>query len=78
MEGNLLTAVDLSLSLRCSKGLIYKLIAEGEIPCVRIGHRFLRVRPEDLETYIRKHMTGGSFEPASRDTQISDRTKLGS
>jgi excisionase family DNA binding protein len=78
MEGKLLTAIEVSAFLGCSKALIYRLIVEGKIPSIRISHRSVRVRPQDLETYIRVHTNSGGIYPSSADRQVSDSTKLGS
>lgn len=38
--------------------LIYRTIDRGDLPAVRIG-RTLRVRSEDLNTYLQRNTTGG-------------------
>jgi excisionase family DNA binding protein len=43
--------------LNCSKAYIYKLVKQGEIPSVQIGTA-VRIRPQDLERYIRENLTG--------------------
>ena len=52
----LLTAVEIAQYLNISKALVYRLIANGEIPSVRFG-RTVRVKQEDLESFIQKCAT---------------------
>jgi len=47
---------DVASILGISKALAYRLLAEGAIPSVRFG-RTVRVRPEDLENFIKKNLT---------------------
>jgi len=49
----LLKAVDVAEILNISRALSYQLLQNGDIPTVRIN-RAVRVRPKDLEGYIRK------------------------
>ena len=51
----LLKAVDVAEILNISRALSYQLLQNGDIPTVRIN-RAVRVRPIDLEGYIRKHL----------------------
>jgi excisionase family DNA binding protein len=51
-----LKASEIAEKLNVSKSLVYKLIKQGDIRCVQIGSS-LRVRPEDLEVYIRENLT---------------------
>ncbi|MQC26898.1 MAG: DNA-binding protein [Chloroflexi bacterium] len=52
----LLRASDVAKILNISLALAYRLLQLGEIPCVRIGTA-VRVRPEDLESYIEANLT---------------------
>ncbi len=61
MEPKFFTAREIAVLLKISKALAYRLIAQGEIPCVRFG-RTVRVREEDLGSFIRAH--SGSDIPA--------------
>jgi excisionase family DNA binding protein len=54
---------DVATILGISKALAYRLLSEGSIPSVRFG-RSVRCRQEDLEDFIRKHLT-------SKDTSNS-------
>ena len=49
----LLKAADVAQILNISKAMAYRLIKQKEIPVVRICHA-VRVRPSDLETYIKR------------------------
>ena len=51
----LLKAVDVAEILNISRALSYQLLQNGDIPTVRIN-RAVRVRPKDLEGYIRKRL----------------------
>ena len=53
----LLKVPDVADILNCSKAYIYKLVKQGEIPSVQIGTA-VRIRPQDLERYIRENLTG--------------------
>ena len=52
----LLNAAQVADRLNVSKPLVYKLMQTGEIPCVRINSS-RRVRPEDLEEYIKNNLS---------------------
>jgi excisionase family DNA binding protein len=41
--------------LDCSRPMVYKLIYSGELKCVRIGKRGLRVSVDSLEEFIKKN-----------------------
>ena len=49
----LLKAADVARILNISKAMAYRLIQQREIPVIRICHA-VRVRPSDLETYIKR------------------------
>ncbi len=59
MNTNFLTASEIANFLKISKALAYKLLAQGEIPSVRFG-RVVRVKWEDLETFIAKNQSNGT------------------
>jgi excisionase family DNA binding protein len=50
------TVDDVAALLNCSKDHIYKLVRSGELSAVRHGPKFLRFRPEDVDSYIRAHL----------------------
>ncbi len=50
----LLEAEDVAELLEISRSFTHLLIRSGEIPTVRLG-RSVRVRPQDLVDYIKKH-----------------------
>ena len=54
----LLTADDVARILNCSKSLSYRFMQDGSIPVVRLG-RAVRVRPQDLETFIEANRSNG-------------------
>ena len=53
MNEKLLRGEEVADQLRISKAFAYRLMANGAIQVVRIG-RSVRVRPEELEEFIRK------------------------
>ncbi len=56
-SGSLLNAADVARHLKISKAFAYQLLRRGEIKTVRLG-RSVRVRPEDLENFIAKRLSG--------------------
>ncbi len=57
----LLTGKDVAHLLRISPSQAYKIMRRGELPAVRIG-RSIRVKPEDLESFIARNTTSyGGF-----------------
>ena len=48
----LLTVSDIADLLAISQSLVYRLVADGELRCYRIGRGALRFRQEDVETYL--------------------------
>jgi excisionase family DNA binding protein len=53
MEDELLDCKEVARRLHVSQPHVYSLLRRGDIPRVRVGYA-VRVRPEDLEEYIRK------------------------
>jgi excisionase family DNA binding protein len=51
MLARLLRGSEVAQILNISKALAYRLMADGEIPTVRLG-RAVRVRPEDLSQFL--------------------------
>ena len=56
----LLTGKDVAHLLKISSSQAYKIIRRGELPAVHIG-RSIRVRPEDLKTFIAENTRIGWF-----------------
>ncbi len=57
----LLTGKDIAHLLKISSSQAYKIMRRGELPAVHIG-RSIRVKPEDLETFITQNTTSyGGF-----------------
>jgi excisionase family DNA binding protein len=52
----LMTSKDVAKILKVSESMAYQLM-RTEIPCVRLG-RSIRVRPEDLEQYLKDKVDG--------------------
>ena len=48
----LLTLKQVSSFLGVSTRQVYRLIAEGKIPVLKVGKRSPRVRPSDIEKYL--------------------------
>jgi excisionase family DNA binding protein len=55
-DKQLLTLEDACERLQVSEATIRRLVKDGELRVVRIG-RAIRVRPEDLDAFIRDHLT---------------------
>ena len=51
MISNLLRAVEIAKILGLSRSQVYRLMAQGTIPSIRIG-KSIRARPEDLEKFL--------------------------
>lgn len=56
MITKLLRGNDIAIVLNISRSQAFSLMRNGELPTVRFG-RLVRVRPEDLETFIAKNLT---------------------
>jgi excisionase family DNA binding protein len=67
MASEFLKAADVARTLKISKSLAYRLMAEGHIPTFRVG-RVVRVSIGDLETFLRAH-THSADGLSGRDTQ---------
>ena len=52
-----LTPTEVLSRLRVNVKTLYRLIGTGELPAVRIGRQW-RVRPHDLEAWLRRHASG--------------------
>jgi excisionase family DNA binding protein len=62
LPSRLLTGKDVAHLLKISSSQAYKIMRRGELPAVHIG-RSIRVKPEDLETYIAQNTTSyGGFQ----------------
>jgi excisionase family DNA binding protein len=57
-----LTPSEVLVRLRVNVKTLYRLIADGDLPAVRIGRQW-RVRPHDLETWLRNHQNGADPGP---------------
>ena len=57
-----LTPAEVLARLRVSVKTLYRLIGDGELPAVRVGRQW-RVRPRDLETWLRDHQNGVDHRP---------------
>ena len=65
----LLNASDLAIRLKISKPFAYRLIHTGAIPSVRIG-RCVRVREQDLDTYIQRQVWPDISKPVGRNMTL--------
>ena len=61
----LLTVPEAAKLLRISRNLVYELIAEHQIPCVRLG-RVIRIPRKSLERWIRERATESALRPGSQ------------
>ena len=58
VANQLLKPNEVAIALNISRSFAYFLIRTGQIPSVRIGQSAVRVRPQDLETYIQQNTSG--------------------
>jgi excisionase family DNA binding protein len=65
----LLTIKDAADHLQMSEGFVKKAIRNGELAVVRFGSRCVRIRPEDLDRYVKAKIEGAS---QSRDGLPAD------
>ena len=68
METRLLKGKEVAAMLGVSASFAYLLMKRGDIPTVRIGTA-VRVRPEDLERYIREKALENTPSPTFADRQ---------
>jgi excisionase family DNA binding protein len=53
----LLTADDVAAILRVPRSLVYALARRAELPSVRVGDRYVRFRPETIESWMKERET---------------------
>ena len=58
MTDQLLTMPQAAERLQVSLSTLRRIIDKGELPIVKINSRNVRVRPEDLDTYIEAKIEG--------------------
>ena len=63
----LLTVDEVAEILRVSPSTVYRRIQAGELPAVKLGHRQVRIKQEDLDAYIEAHRIEPDRRPASED-----------
>jgi len=51
----LLTVDEVAEILRVSPSTVYRRIQAGELPAIKLGHRQVRIKQEDLDAYIEAH-----------------------
>jgi excisionase family DNA binding protein len=55
LDDELLTIKEVAAFLKTSEFTIYRLMRQGELPCIRKGNRFTRIRKTDLEAFLQRH-----------------------
>ncbi len=55
MEDRLLTVKEAAEILRVTEWTIYRLMKRGQVPFVKVGRRFTRIRRRDLEGFVDRH-----------------------
>ncbi len=58
----LLSVADVAKLLSVSQSLVYRLAADGELRCYRIGRGALRFSEDDVERYLFIHAFGGELQ----------------
>ncbi|HID87447.1 MAG TPA: DNA-binding protein [Anaerolineae bacterium] len=66
----LLTVDQVAEILQVSRTTVYRRIRAGVLPAVKLGHRQVRIRQEDLEAYIEAHRIGK--EPAEETEEVKE------
>ena len=59
---NLLTVPEAAQLLRISRNLAYELVAQHQLPCVRLG-RTIRIPRDSLELWIRERAEESALRP---------------
>ncbi len=59
----LLTPPEVLSRLRINLRTLYRLLSTGELPAVRVGRQW-RVRPGDLESWLKQREVAGKFRQA--------------
>ena len=57
METRLLKGTEVAQILGISKGLAYRLMAQGDIPSIHFSAKTVRCRQDDLDNFIKNHST---------------------
>lgn len=57
IENELLTIEDVAKSLKVSEGHVYRLMRQGELPAIKRGRRFTRIRRSDLMAFLDRYTT---------------------
>jgi excisionase family DNA binding protein len=58
MNTQLLKGPEVAKMLNVSRAAVYRLITQGQLPAVRFN-KTLRVKPEDLDAFIKANSIGG-------------------
>ena len=64
-EHALLTADDVARILNVSRSFAYGMLSDGTISVVRLG-RAVRVRPQDLDEFIKSRLSNGAHMGGSK------------
>lgn len=59
MGDELLTIEEAANILKVSKVQIYRLWKKGELPVVRMGRRYTRIRRQDIDAFVERHTDRG-------------------
>jgi excisionase family DNA binding protein len=59
-KGPLLTIADVAARLNVSEKTVRRMVERSDLPVVRLGHRSLRVDPDELEAWL---YSNGSYYP---------------
>lgn len=68
----MLTASEAAVLIGGSPDLVRKLVRTGQLPALRLGQRYVRVRAGDLRAFIASHMSGPPVQPEQpAETQLA-------
>jgi excisionase family DNA binding protein len=58
LEDRLLTVKEAAEILRVTEWTIYRLMKRGQLPFIKVGKRFTRIRRRDLEAFLDRYTVG--------------------
>lgn len=58
MEDELLTRKEVAKWLKVTETTVYRLTRRGELPAIRAGKRFTRIRKSDVLKFLERHTEG--------------------
>ena len=63
---DLITYKEVARIINAPVGTVYALVSQGRIPYIRIGGRFIRFRPADIQAWIASHQVDVAADADTR------------